>query len=138
MADYKRGFLTIAETLSIEVCKHFDDDSYYHLDCNTDDTSISEEDGNCIIQCLNAKPDSMEKIIEEFKKLGYKQDEMPEEYDTTFAVAFSCGEITLCILKNDFQKCELDLDGYFFQPKEITIKELQLINRIYRLWGVEV
>ena len=93
--------------------------------------NITKEEQNCLNECLNAEPDTMDKIIEEFKRNGYKVNVQNERY---------------IILENKFlevspQKIFIDIESKFITFENccgLIIKDLQLINRIYRLWGVEI
>ena len=99
---------------------------------------LTEEEVNYIKKCLNAEPDSMDKIIEEFKELGYECKGGDE------CLAFdNDADETIVINKDGAYKFETiytdyELDETINEARTITTEELRLVNRLLRLWGVEV
>ena len=87
-----------------------------------------------INECLNPEPDSIEKIIEEFRKLNWKVDTFKFKGKNKFIHLIDENENKYMTI---YENCYFKINTLFDVP-EIYSDELSLINRVFRLWGVEV
>lgn len=138
MPNYKEGFEILKDKLKVALDKtnnfnfiNIDLGSYY-----ADSSLLTEEEYNCVKECLDAEPDSIEKIIEDFKKLGYKLNYYQKLTDNALEISFSDKEAFPN--KEIYIKAEDKEDVYVYITDDIFIDDLRLVNRVLRVWGLEV
>ena len=87
----------------------------------------------------------IDNVIDKFKKLGYELD---EDFTNENKIYFENDKIIphqiliiepQSVVKESVRLNYLDKDWHMvYEPLPITLEELQLINRLLKLWGVEV
>ena len=135
MPNYKEGFEILKDKLKVALDKT-NDFNFISIDLGSyyaDSSLLTESEYKILKECFNAESDSLKKIIEDFKELGY---EKVNEY-------WYYWHKEDLFLKNEDIFIEISVNGQFMKYNNtgavfVTPKEIQLINRIYRLWGIEI
>lgn len=143
MQDYKRAFEILQDKSDIYTMEV---DGHLMIEANKHSKEITSEEAtiieNCINACLNAEEDSIEKIVEEFKKLGYVKgfwfiNDDFKSYSFEYPDEDYCITIDIDLINKKFKVISHTFGN---EALAIYIKpdEWRLINRILRLCGIEV
>ena len=134
MPDYKRAFEIVKDKFNIELTNGqlvIESKKIYFG--NLAVGKITKDEHDFLDKCLNAEEDSLDKIIEEFEKEGWYYYPTPTSLELDFR---------LYPTNNRFIFDELIItkeNGIFISlHSKLSLEAISLINRIYRLWGVEV